>query len=401
MAGRPAPAPRLALAILAAWVVPAAAVTLYPMERAVGSAGFDAHGIAETLANVVLFVPFGAALWLRGWRLPACVLAGFLVSGCVEAAQIGIDGRDPTAKDLVTNAFGAWVGGLVAAFLHLTRNPRDTRIHVALAALLPVCAVLFTGLMLKPKLTTIPWTGQWTLMAGHPSKYEGKVEAANVGAENLRSLPLKRYEAIRELLLKGARVQVKAVAGPPPPSIAPIVTIVDENREENLLLGADGEDLVLRWRTMAARFRMHHPTLRARGAFAGVKPGDPLFLEAWWQADGTACASVNGAETCGLGSGPGAGWTLLHYPQKLALKVGPLLDLAWMALLFFPLAYWTRWTRASGVAWLVALGGIAGAVVATPLLGPGLFEVLGVVVGSASGIYIARTVRHAARQAPA
>ncbi len=394
-----APAPHFGLALLLAWVGPAALVTLYPVERAVASVGFHIHGVAQVLASVALFIPFGAGLRLRGWRPAACLLAGFLASACIEAAQTGIDGRDPAAQDLVTNAFGAWLGAGSAGFLHLTRNPRDTTIHVSLAALLPVGVVLLTGLLLNPKLTTIPWSAEWTPEHGHLAHYDGRVTAARLGPEALPPGPLPHHLQVRELLLRGERLRVEAVAGTRPRAIAPLVDIIDENREESLMLGVDGEDLVLRRRTVAARFRLHHPTLRAYGALAGIEPGDRLVLEAWWTPDGLGCVRVNGQETCGLGASPGDGWTLLHYPQKLALKLGGLLGLAWMALLFFPLAYWTRWKAASGIAWLGAFAGVTVAVLVTPLRGPALFEVLGALVGSVVGIYVARAVRDAERGA--
>lgn len=81
-----------------------------------------APAVAQLVANVALFVPFGFFAG-RGMRLgaPASVALGFLASLCIELAQLtGLFGVYPYAyrtfetTDLVTNTLGALCGWLLA-----------------------------------------------------------------------------------------------------------------------------------------------------------------------------------------------------------------------------------------------------------------------------------------------
>jgi glycopeptide antibiotics resistance protein len=79
--------------------------------------------LAEALLNVVLFLPFGAALrWLR-LRLPWAILLGFLLSLAVELLQrFVIPGREGELQDLVANTAGAFLGWLLARTLHRSNS---------------------------------------------------------------------------------------------------------------------------------------------------------------------------------------------------------------------------------------------------------------------------------------
>jgi glycopeptide antibiotics resistance protein len=76
------------------------------------------RGLVESLLNIVLFLPFGAAMrWLR-LRLPWAILLGFLLSLAVELLQrFVIPGREGELQDLITNTLGALLGWLIARTL--------------------------------------------------------------------------------------------------------------------------------------------------------------------------------------------------------------------------------------------------------------------------------------------
>ena len=88
--------------------------------------------VAQLVANVALFVPFGFIAG-RGMRLgaPASVALGFLASLCIELAQLtGLFGVYPYAyrtfetTDLATNTLGAFCGWLLArASLRVLPDP--------------------------------------------------------------------------------------------------------------------------------------------------------------------------------------------------------------------------------------------------------------------------------------
>ena len=79
--------------------------------------------LAESILNIVLFLPFGAALrWLR-LRLLWASLLGFALSLAVEILQRNvIPGREGELQDLITNTIGATLGWMLADRLSRKRS---------------------------------------------------------------------------------------------------------------------------------------------------------------------------------------------------------------------------------------------------------------------------------------
>ena len=98
------------------------------------------------------------------------------------------------------------------------------------------------------------------------------------------------------------------------PAEVPLVTLHDRFRHEILLLGAEKEDLVFRFRTRAAAAELDTPAIRARGVMRGFTPGDNLVVT-MSRADRGYCVDVNISSTCGLGFTLGMGWTLFLYSR--------------------------------------------------------------------------------------
>lgn len=64
-----------------------------------------------TASNVLLFLPFGAALRLRGFSIGRTALYGFVLSALVESAQLlFVSGRTTSVDDLLLNILGAVFG---------------------------------------------------------------------------------------------------------------------------------------------------------------------------------------------------------------------------------------------------------------------------------------------------
>lgn len=83
---------------------------------------------ADSLANVILFLPVGAALALLGGRPLPVALAGALVSLSIETVQYVLPGRHSSFPDVCTNTLGAFVGCL------LVRSPLRSPLERTLAA---------------------------------------------------------------------------------------------------------------------------------------------------------------------------------------------------------------------------------------------------------------------------
>jgi len=67
--------------------------------------------LLEAGANILLFLPFGAALALRGFSIGKTAVYGFVFSAAVESAQfLFISGRTTSVDDVLLNSLGAALG---------------------------------------------------------------------------------------------------------------------------------------------------------------------------------------------------------------------------------------------------------------------------------------------------
>jgi glycopeptide antibiotics resistance protein len=78
--------------------------------------------LLEAAANILLFVPLGAALRLRELSLAKTATYGFVLSFAVESAQwLLIPGRTTSLDDVVLNTLGTVIGHLLLTRLMLLR----------------------------------------------------------------------------------------------------------------------------------------------------------------------------------------------------------------------------------------------------------------------------------------
>src|SRR2546427_10115908 len=97
--------------LLIASVIAILAATLFPVagaesERFIACVVCGERGIADALVNIILFLPFGAALAAGGVSLPRCGLPAALLSASVEFAQLWIPGPAPILRDVACNPLG-------------------------------------------------------------------------------------------------------------------------------------------------------------------------------------------------------------------------------------------------------------------------------------------------------
>ncbi len=106
--------------------------------HALGIPGWVNYSLIEATANVVLFMPLGAAASLafpreRFWQLGAF---GLVVSGCMELGQqLFLHGRFASPLDLVTNTAGCVIGALAAraGVLPLKRQQAQRQLTLSLS----------------------------------------------------------------------------------------------------------------------------------------------------------------------------------------------------------------------------------------------------------------------------
>jgi hypothetical protein len=372
-------------AILVATLTPASQVDARPMLLCVVC---GERGTSDVVLNILLFAPLGALLAIADVPRGPAWLGGALLSAGIEGAQLFIRGRDSSIGDLLSNTIGT-VGGYVIA-LSLPGWARAVSRHPHRAALAAAAAIALviagTGTLLRPSYPDTAYYGQWTADLGYLAWYRGRVLSARLGSLNLPSRRLDDSRVVREALLTGVPLEIRALAGPRVPRLAPLFSIYDEREREILLVGPDRDDLVLRYRTRAAAWGLDHPDLRLRGAVRDARPGDTLVLHLWREKQGVGnrtCLTLNNRRSCELGIPSGRGWALLLYPMSFPPWAHAILDAMWVAGLCGLLGF-----MAAGNGRALALGAGLGAVtLATMPLFVGLLPAsLGEWLGAAGGL---------------
>src|SRR5574341_441958 len=180
------------------------------------------HGASDAITNLMLFLPLGAALSLCGWRSRWAVLGAALLSAGIECTQLIIPGRDPSIGDVLFNTAGgaAGVGLLRTSGVWLRPTAIRARGLLAAATLAALACFTATGYVLLPDLPDARYFGQWTPNLGHLVWYRARVLSAALDGLPLPPHRLSDSGAVRRLLLEGADLRVRAVAGPPTGGIA-------------------------------------------------------------------------------------------------------------------------------------------------------------------------------------
>ncbi len=324
------------------------------------------RGLADAIANVLLFLPLGMALRWRLTRPLVALTAAFLLSGAVEGLQFLIPGRHPALGDLVFNTLGAGLGVLAAGLLPNLLRPEAVarRRFGVLAASLPAALLLATAWLLQPSFPESVYYGQWTADLGHLDAYEGRILEATIGESAAPSRRLADSHAVRARLLGGAPVRVVFQPGPRPPGLAPIFSVFDEHQREIVLYGLDDRDLVLRYRTRAVAIRLDQPDLRVVDAAF-----DPSVSTVTWVAhlrDEGFCVWLDGRErACPVAHTAGRAWSFLVYPELVVRRFTDGIDFLWVLLLTLPIGFWGRRLRPTLT--------LAAPAVAASLLAPWIF----------------------------
>jgi hypothetical protein len=350
------------------------AATLWPDRAAVARLPIaclycSQRASADAIANVILFLPLGLALaWARptlrsAWRV------GLALSLGIEFLQQFIVGRDPAIGDVLTNTLGTQVGW--ATFHHVRlewrRAPRWSPSLLAGGAFATIVAAVLW--LLGPAPTRAVYYGQWTPVLTALEWYRGRVLDARIDGT---PLPRARIPdaPVAAFVARSGRLAVRAIAGPPVPALAPLFRVADEAQREILLLGAERDALVLRYRRRAAAIRLDEPDLRFEHALRGVSQGDTVTVVAERDAR-AACVSPGSARHCVPLVTPGRGWSLVYYPEGLPDWARRSLDMLWLGGLAVVVGWYAGMRRPAlgGVALcagVLTLGPLALGIAATP-----------------------------------
>ena len=387
------------------WAPVAAAALIGVATLRPGGGGMDwtgfclvcgARGLADVIANVILFIPLGAAAGYGGWSLVRTVLVGAAFSGCIEMAQIElVTGRDANVGDLLANTAGSlagWALFRVAPWRWAGSVGRLITVSVAAATAVVLTGVLF---LMAPSLPAGPYRVAWTPVYENHDVFGGRVLSAAARDDGAGEMPLRDGRLVR--WLEGKSLHVRFVAARAPDRLAPILAL-HQGETEVQLLGAYGTDLVYRYWAHADALRLDHADLRLPDVLADAAVGDTVDLAFSFGAAGY-CLRSGATERCGGGFTAGDTWSILVSPD-MSRGRRTALGITWLVLVFLPTGFVAR-NRC------VALAG--GAVTSTLLIGIPLvtslsvtpwWEVLAACIGVAAGRLVAGATRRGCQSGP-
>ena len=374
------------LAILVATLRPAGPALPHGWSFALAS-GHEATG--ELIQNVLLFMPFGLGLALLWRRRLGLVAVGALLSLAVEIIQQWLPGRDPSVGDILCNTVGTALG---AAFVWTAPRWRVVSPHQAARRSLAVAmgaaaAWLGTGWLVQTAFPATLYYDQWSPEYHDWSVYSGRVVTATLGPIVLQHGPIGRAGEARTLLLTGQPLRIVLETSRAPRGPSAVFLLLDWVHVVGYVAIA-GPDLLVSYRTHASALNLEQPEVIARGALAGVLPGDTITITVArdpTRRGARLCIARDEARWCGLGYTMGDGWKFIYYPHSFPPWALAALNAFWMAGWTVGVGWWARRHAATGVALAVvgltiALGPRLVGLNATPLV-----EIAGAVGGVAVG----------------
>lgn len=343
------------------------------------------RGLADAIANVILFLPFGVGLWMLSGRVGRATAIGMLASMAIELAQLSlIQGRDANPSDVISNTAGAALGALLARWWisSVPRTPRPGRYSLVTAAAALIAVLAATGLLFLPSLPAGPYRVEWQNGSERYGAYQGDISRAALGNRAvpihggiLTDRPGDRLDGGEPLV-----VTVRKAAGYA--GLEHLLSL-EQGEKDVLFLGIDGGDVVLRYETWATRLRLDTPSVRLEDGLANVDVGDTVSLVVRRSGSGY-CVEAMQRRACPRNT-LASGWRLIHNIEYISRWVVVRMNSVWLFLLALPLGLCARRDTFS----LLVVGGTgAGVVVLTALLAAAplsglewIFAILGLAFG--------------------
>ena len=357
------------------------------------------RGTSDAILNVVLFVPFGLALGALGGTARRALAVGFAFSLAIELLQFVVPNRNPGLGDLIYNALGSALGATLyfkRAGLIARDEPRRARGFTRIWGLAGILILVAQVWLLGPAIPKRQHLWEWTPETDYGTRYEATVVETAIDGAPLPAGVLRATHPFFTTVRSAAEISVEFEAGEWPFGIAPLVRL-RAGDDDNLYIGLDYRDIIVRYRTRGMALRLDRPYPRwARGARTWA-PGDRIRFTMSGIGRGIELAHSGGTIEPGVsGYDPGPvritiptarGWGFLSYPRWAARTAPEPLDFTWMLLLALPLGLWGAAGTAAryAAAWIAALYLLP---LAFPLVGPSFAGALGVAAAVPLGLIV-------------
>ena len=276
---------------------------------------------------------------------PARALVGGMAISClVELLQLAIPGRLAGPSDVAANGLGTALG-IVLARSHarwLLPSAVERRVLCVVSGVLASLALVAPAVFFAPVSTDLRVFGHRSPLPFRSLfPYPGAVVSASVDEIELPQGPVFDSGAVWERLLGDHSLTVEVVAAEAPPGQAGFFAVSDIERTGVLFLGPDRDDLEYQYLTRGRLLGLEPGAVRVRNALRHVQPGEMLHIRVE-HVGPDICVEVDGSGQCGRGFGASDGWRLVA-PRRLARsRFAGLLSASWLAVLCFPLGYWSR-----------------------------------------------------------
>jgi hypothetical protein len=314
--------------------------------------------LADIVSNVVLFVPFGAALVWAGVSVRRTIIVAAAASLVIELLQLSgfPSGRAPAMADLISNTIGAAIGAVCARYFAVLLSPEPETARRLRAGWIVVCGLMLFGsaTAMSPALpvqtdrsvsaSPLPFTPGfgWFAAAAREARVNGVAVAhAGSGPVIVAAPRTARIEATVTVQGQDERrhaVPIVFVHDPSMTTVDPTVT------RAHLLLAQVGADVSLSSFLVAARWGLCTPSLVSAGAFSrGGKGSVQLHgsvASDVWSVQWFDTASPASVHATVMPLSPALGWTLLQTVVPASAVSAPMLSVLWLTLWFAPLGYW-------------------------------------------------------------
>ena len=279
----------------------------------------------DVLVNILLFLPFGAALGLLRVRARWAVVIIVATTASIELLQFSvIPGRYASLRDIVSNSIGGVIGLQLAVHSRhlLSPSPRRALRLSGCTAGLWLLSQAFTSWALAVVLPPAPWWAQIRLHdLGFPAVFRGNVLRVAIGETVVAySDRLDDSDLVREAIRRGDPLRAIVTDAKPSRGTAPIVVLAaNDNLSEIMSLLQKGTDAAFRIRTRGSRIGLRSPALRLSNVFPAESEHDTVNLEGSYSARRYILRATRSGKTLSRTIVASASWTwillmpLSHY----------------------------------------------------------------------------------------